>query len=96
MASIAAPDVWLYGHFLGHYLFCYLGFNRDLTPSLKFGDSPSVSAVRVDNSKQPNSRWHSGSGIDRHVWIDVTRPLHVVHWGKYVTSTNVSTCACTP
>ena len=50
-------DVWLNGHFLGHYPFGYLGFNYDLTPFLNFGDTPNVIAVRVDNSQQPNSRW---------------------------------------
>ncbi len=84
-------DVWLNGHFLGHYPFGYLGFNYDLTPFLNFGDTPNVIAVRVDNSQQPNSRWYSGSGIYRHVWINVTAPLHVARWGTYVTTTNVST-----
>jgi beta-galactosidase len=84
-------DVWINGHFLGHYPFGYLGFNYDLTPFLNFGNTPNVIAVRVDNSEQPNSRWYSGSGIDRHVWLNVTDPLHVARWGTYVTTTNVST-----
>jgi len=88
-------DVWLNGHFLGHYPFGYLGFNYDLTPFLKFGDAPNVIAVRVDNSQQPNSRWYSGSGIVRHVWMNVTDPLHVARWGTYVTPTNVSTNSAT-
>jgi beta-galactosidase len=43
----------------------------------------------VDNSRQPNSRWYSGSGIYRHVWLTVTDPLHVAHWGTYVTTPEV-------
>jgi beta-galactosidase len=39
----------------------------------------NVVAVRVDNSLQPNSRWYTGSGIYRHVWltssIDACGPL---------------------
>jgi beta-galactosidase len=88
-------DVWLNGHFLGHYPFGYLGFTYDLTPYLNFGDQPNVIAVRVDNSKQPNSRWYSGSGIERHVWITATDPVHVAHWGTYVTTPEVSTNAAT-
>jgi len=88
-------DVWLNGHFLGHYPFGYLGFSYDLTPFLNFGDTPNVMAVRVDNSEQPNSRWYSGSGIDRHVWMNVTSPLHVARWGTYVTTTNVYTNSAT-
>lgn len=45
-------------------------------------------AVRVDNSKQPNSRWYSGSGIYRHVWLHVDEPLHIAaEGGVYVKST---------
>ena len=41
-------------------------------------------AVRVDNSDQPNSRWYSGCGIYRHVWLTRTNPIHVKHWGVYI------------
>ena len=46
----------------------------------------NVVAVRVDNSSQPNSRWYSGSGIYRHVWLTLSDSLHVAHWGTYVTT----------
>jgi beta-galactosidase len=49
-----------------------------------------VIAVRVDNSQQPNSRWYSGSGIYRHVRLVVTDPVHVDHWGTYVTTPQVT------
>ncbi|MFI5208040.1 MAG: glycoside hydrolase family 2 TIM barrel-domain containing protein, partial [Gemmatimonadales bacterium] len=46
----------------------------------------NVVAVRVDNSAMPNSRWYSGSGIYRHVWLSLMGPLHVGHWGTWVTT----------
>ena len=56
---------------------------------MKLGQT-NVLSVRVDNSHQPNSRWYSGSGIYRHVWITVTEPVHVAQWGTYVTTPKVS------
>jgi beta-galactosidase len=50
-----------------------------------------VLAVKVDNSKQPNSRWYSGSGIYRNVWLVSTGKVFVDHWGSHITTTEIST-----
>src|SRR6185437_53260 len=65
-------DVWLNGHLLGHRPNGYISFRYELTPWLN-RDNPNELVVRVDNSAQPNSRWYSGSGIYRHVWLE-TKP----------------------
>ncbi len=83
-------DVWINGQHLGRWPYGYTSFSYDLTPHLRFGDQPNVLAVRVDNSPQPGSRWYSGSGIYRHVWITITDPLHIAHWGTYITTPSVS------
>jgi beta-galactosidase len=88
-------DVWINGQHLGKWPYGYTSFYYDLTPHLKFGQEPNVIAVRVDNSAQPNSRWYSGSGIYRPVWLTATGPLHVAHWGTYVTTPNVTTNTAT-
>ena len=59
-------NVYLNGHHLGAHFYGYTSFFLDLTPDLKFA-AANVLAVRVDNSRQGNSRWYSGSGIDRHM-----------------------------
>ena len=82
-------DVWLNGHHLGSYPYGYSSFYYALSPYLVEGEN--IIAVRVDNSKQPNTRWYSGSGIYRHVWLVKTDPLHITHWGVYVTTPFVST-----
>jgi len=82
-------DVWLNGVHLGFHPYGYTTFVYDLTPHLKLGQK-NVLAVRVDNSKQVNSRWFSGSGIYRHVWLNVTNPVHVAQWGVFITTPEVA------
>ena len=81
-------DVWINGHHLGHRPYGYISFIYDLTPYLN--KEKNILAVRVDNKKIPSGRWYTGSGIYRHVWLKVTNPLHVDHWGTYVTTPEVS------
>ena len=78
--------VWINGHLLGYRPNGYISFRYDLTPYLNYGDKNNVIAVQVDNSKQPNSRWYSGSGIYRNVWLVKTGQVHVDNWGTYVTT----------
>jgi beta-galactosidase len=86
-------EVWINGHYLGKRPNGYVSFVYDLTPYLIKGKN--TLAVRVDNSLQPNSRWYSGSGIYRHVWLNVTNPLHIAHWGTYITTPTVDSSAAT-
>ncbi|HZI21481.1 MAG TPA: glycoside hydrolase family 2 TIM barrel-domain containing protein, partial [Gemmatimonadales bacterium] len=83
-------EVWVNGQYLGKRPYGYSSFEYELTPQLRRDGSPNVIAVRVDNSRQPNSRWYSGSGIYRHVRLVTTGPVHVDHWGTYVTTPEVS------
>ncbi|MFC6997563.1 beta-galactosidase GalB [Rufibacter roseus] len=82
-------EVWVNGHYLGKRPNGYISFRYDLTPHLKFGQE-NVVAVKVDNSQQPNSRWYSGSGIYRNVWLVKTNPVHVAQYGTFVTTPEVS------
>lgn len=82
-------EVFINGHSLGKRPYGYISFRYDLTPYLKIGEE-NVIAVRVDNQEQPNSRWYSGCGIYRNVWLTVTNPIHVDLWGTYVTTPQVS------
>lgn len=77
-------DVWINGQHLGKHPYGYTSFYYDLTPFIKKGEN--ILAVRVDNSIQPNSRWYSGSGIYRHVWLNTAGPVHVAQWGTYITT----------
>jgi len=81
--------VWINGHQLGFRPNGYISFRYELTPYLNFGGANTI-AVKVDNSVQPNSRWYSGSGIYRNVWLVTTNKTAIDHWGTYVTTTEVS------
>ncbi|MGF7076071.1 glycoside hydrolase family 2 TIM barrel-domain containing protein [Mucilaginibacter sp. 3215] len=82
-------EVFINGKSLGIRPYGYSSFRYDLSPYLDF-NKDNVIAVRVDNSQQINSRWYSGSGIYRHVWMDVTNPLHIADWGVAITTPEVS------
>jgi beta-galactosidase len=82
-------DVWLNGHHLGNHPYGYTAFAYDLTDFLNPPGQENVIAVRVRNEGR-NSRWYSGSGIYRHVVLQVTDPLRVGQWGVSVTTPQVT------
>ena len=87
-------EVWINGQYLGKRPYGYSSFQYELTPHIKFG-AQNVIAVKADNSQQPNSRWYSGSGIYRNVWLSTIDRLHVDHWGTWIHTPNVSEASAT-
>lgn len=87
--------VWINGRKLGIHHYGYTSFHFDLTPYVRFGKEKNVLAVSVDNSKRPNTRWYSGSGIYRHVWLTITDKIHVAHWGTAVSTANATKASAT-
>lgn len=82
-------EVFINGKSMGIRPYGYSSFFHDLTPYLRYDDKNTI-AVRVDNSQQKNCRWYTGSGIYRHVWLTVTNPVHIAHWGTAITTPEVS------
>ena len=72
-------EVYLNGHLLGKRPNGYVSFLYDMTPYLKEGDN--VLAVRVDHSRYADSRWYTGSGIYRDVWLVAAPDTHIAQWG---------------
>src|SRR6266496_6137643 len=79
-------EVWINGHSLGIRPNGCISFRYDLSPYLKFGNDKNTIVVKVDNLKQPNSRWYSGSGIYRNVWLVSENDVFVGHWGTYIST----------
>ena len=74
--------VWINGHCLGSRPNGYVSFMYDLTPYLDFGGK-NVVTVRVDHSRGADSRWYTGSGIYRNVWLVESSDIHIAQWGVY-------------
>ncbi|HKK80688.1 MAG TPA: beta-galactosidase GalB [Prolixibacteraceae bacterium] len=80
--------VWCNGNLVGGWPYGYNSFRLDLSTYVMPGGDNQL-AIRVDNP--PNSsRWYPGGGIYRNVWLTKTNPVHVAHWGTYITTDNVS------
>jgi beta-galactosidase len=81
------PEVWINGVSLGSHPYGYTSFWFDITDNVNFG-KPNILAVKVRNEGE-NSRWYSGSGINRHVWLKILEPVHVAQWGTRITTPDV-------
>jgi beta-galactosidase len=83
-------EVWINDHYLGKRPSGYISFSYYLTPYLNFGNQGNVIAVKVDNADQPNSRWYSGSGIYRNVWLTTVNKTSFTKWGTFITTPQIS------
>ena len=78
-------SVFVNGTLVGTRPYGFISFSYDLMPYLdKQGDN--VIAVKVDNSQQPNSRWYTGCGIYRHVYLSKSTDIRVAEWGVHAIS----------
>ena len=87
-------EVSINGQLVALHPYGYTSFIVDLTPHLKYGEE-NVLVVGVNNSGQPNSRWYTGTGIYRHVWIRTGGALHIQPWGVFVTTPDADSAAAT-
>jgi beta-galactosidase len=87
-------EVWLNGHSLGKRPSGFASFQYELTPFLS-ATGPNVLAVKVDHHEVADSRWYTGSGIYRNVYLLATAPVHIRPWGVAFTTPTVSTSAAT-
>lgn len=85
--------VWLNGQCVGGWPYGYASWRVDLTPFVKFGGRNTL-AIRLDNPPD-SSRWYPGAGIYRNVWLVKTQPIHIGHWGTYLTTPEVSAKSAT-
>lgn len=72
-------EVYINGKLLGKRPNGYISFMYDLTPYLTEGEN--ILAVRVDHHRYADSRWYTGSGIYRDVWMISAPEIHIAQWG---------------
>ncbi len=86
--AMANAKVWLNGKYVGQWPYGYTSFRFNLTPYINFGKE-NVISVRLD-TENLDSRWYPGAGIYRNVWLIKTNPIHISHWGIYLTTPEIN------
>lgn len=82
-------DVWVNGKLVGSHPYGYTAFQFDITEYINPAGKPNTIAVKVKNEGK-NSRWYSGSGIYRHVWLIRKQPIHITHNGVFINTESIS------
>jgi beta-galactosidase len=90
---MAFPRVYINGQIVGEWDYGYSSFRVDATPYVRFGE-PNLIAVVAD-TRRHRSRWYPGAGIYRKVTMTVTEPVHIAHWGTFITTPSVSNDSAT-
>ncbi|MDR2043466.1 MAG: DUF4982 domain-containing protein [Clostridium sp.] len=74
-------EVYLNGGKAGEWKYGYSTFEVDLSACLRRGENEVLVKIR---HRSPNSRWYSGAGIYRDVWLKECRPAYLPEDGVYV------------
>ncbi|MGA2071289.1 MAG: beta-galactosidase GalB [Sedimentisphaerales bacterium] len=85
---MAFPKVYVNGQFAGEWDYGYMSFRVNATPYVKFGANNTI-AVYVD-TRNHGTRWYPGAGIYRKVTMTINEPVHIAHWGTYITTPEVT------
>lgn len=70
-------EVWINGHFLGFRPNGFIGFTYDIGKFLHKDGKGNILTVKADNSKLPNTRFYTGSGIYRPVRVNKIGLVHI-------------------
>lgn len=81
-------EVYLNGEKAAYRPYGYTNFYIDADPYLKCGEKNQIRVI-AHNADQPNSRWYSGAGIYRQVWMYVRPKQHILRNGIRVHTLSV-------
>lgn len=85
-------EVWLNGEQIASHTYGYTGFYVPLTGRVRLGVENTLRVV-ARNSDQPNSRYYTGAGIYRPVWLHVLPREHLELDGVKIHTTDWKDCA---
>jgi beta-galactosidase/beta-glucuronidase len=80
-------EVWINGHYLGKRPNGFIPIFYDLTPYLKAENNTML--VKVDHQKFADSRYYTGSGIYRNVYLIESNPIHFAQWGVFFSTPKI-------
>ena len=78
-------DVFVNGKKVASNEYGYTGFEADITKAVRF-DGENVVAVYSSTGPKNGSRWYTGGGIFRNVWLRASNPTCIARHGLYVTT----------
>lgn len=87
-------EVWINGHSIGKRPNGFIPFQYELTKYLQPGAKNTI-AVKVDHTTFADSRWYTGSGIYRNVYLVANNPVHIEQWGVAFSTPTVSATSAT-
>ena len=82
-------DVYVNGHKVASTEYGYIGFEANIGRYLKY-DQPNVVAVYAHTGPSKGSRWYTGGGLFRDVYLKVQNPTHIARHGVFITTPEVS------
>ena len=82
-------DVYLNGQKIASTDYGYVGFEADITKVISY-DKPNVIAVWASTGPDKGSRWYTGGGLFRDVYLRIQNPTHIARHGVFVSTPEVS------
>ncbi|OOM70025.1 beta-galactosidase BoGH2A precursor [Clostridium puniceum] len=82
-------EVYINGNLAMLHPYGYTEFHVKLNHWLKYGENNKLKIV-VNNNAMPNSRWYSGSGLYRHVWLMTSEAVYLAPWSISIATPTVA------
>jgi len=82
-------EIWVNGKAVYFNAYGYTTFRFDISKYCNPAGQKNSIAVKVLNEGK-NSRWYTGSGIYRHVWIIRTSKSHIDDWGTFIKTKSIT------